>query len=252
MTAKIATVLLLIALAGCGGGGGDDEATPTPIPSVVSGSPAGVYLGTTSTGRTAYAVVQEGGEFWLLYSQVGNPTLIVGAEQGTITASNGAMASNSILDVSITSAALSRGTMSGTYSPGKSAAGTVTFPTQTIGFTATYDSRSATTATVANVVGRFAGTAVSAGGSSSSTLTVDSIGDFAGLAGLCNFSGKVTPITGLNAYRITATFGNSGSCAMPNQSVTGVAYYDPATRRIYSGGLNGPKTNGFIFAGVKQ
>lgn len=229
-----------------GGGSSNTGAAPR-----VTGSPTGLYKGTTSTGRTAAAIVLEDGTFWLLYSAAGAPLLIAGAEQGHITAANGAFSSGDLVDVSLESLTAASGTVAGTYIPKTSAAAIVTFGTQAITFAAAYDPTYDTPATLSAVSGSYAGTGVVLGGSEAAQLTVSSTGVIAGSgASGCSFTGVSIPNPGVNSYSVTVTFGGA-PCSNANSTVSGVAYLDAATQRLYSAALNPGRTNGFLFVGTK-
>ncbi len=229
-----------------GGGSTNNGTAPT-----VTGSPTGLYKGTTNTGRTAAAIVLEDGTFWLLYSPVGAPLLIAGAEQGHITALNGAFASGDLVDVSLESLTVASGTVAGTYIPKTSTAATVTFGNQTISLAATYDPTYDTPATLSAVTGSYAGTGVVLGGSEAAHLTVSSTGviEGSGTSG-CSFTGIAIPNPGVNSYSVTVSFGGA-PCSNTNSTVSGVAYLDAATQRFYSAALNPGRTNGFLFVGTK-
>ena len=69
-------------------------------------------------------------------------------------------------------------------------------------------------------------------------------------AGGCSFTGTATPRASANVYDIMVTFGG-GVCDNGTNTVTGVAYYVAAQNELIGTALNGGRTNGFIFVGVK-
>jgi hypothetical protein len=252
-------------LAGCGGGGGNPGtcmasaltcaaieagSNGTPPASTISDA-AGLFNGTTSTSRTASALVLADGTFWLLYSPVGNPALIAGAEQGHLTGGAGRFTSGDIVDVGLESMTAAQGTAVGTYVPRASAAGTVSFGAQSVGFTATYDQTYGTAATLGAVAGSYSGTGVVLGGSETVRLSVSSTGVIAGSGTSgCSFTGTAIPNPGVNSYAVTVTFGGA-PCSNANSTVSGVAYMNATTQRLYSAALNPGRTNGFLFVGTK-
>jgi hypothetical protein len=262
----LASTLFLL-LAACGGGGGNpgtcmaSAATcsaisapgpSNPSPSVPAASPTGLYRGTTSDGRNVAALVLDSGEFWVIYTAAGSTTLIAGAEQGHGTFSNGTFTANDLRDFSLERAAISDGTMTGTYVTASGIAGTATFSTLAVSFVAAYDISSSIPASLSTVAGAYSGTAATLSGIDNATFTVSSDGTLAGLSQLgCRFSGVVTPDPTVNAFAVSVTF-QGGTCSNATGTVAGVGYFDSGTRRIYGAALNADRSNGFIFAGAKQ
>lgn len=253
-------------LAACGGGGGNPgtcSASPQTCAAIaagssgsgsttpVTGSASGLFHGTTSTGRTASALVLESGEFWVLYSPMGGSNIIAGAEQGHAGFSNGSFTSADVRDFSLETGAVSSGSATGTYASKSSIAGTVTFSTSALTFTAGYDPIYDTQATLAMIAGNYSGTAVVAGGFDNATMTISATGTITGVSQLgCSFSGSITPHSCVNSYAVTVTFAG-GTCSNGLSTVTGIGYRDAASKRIYTAALNPARTNGFIFAGGK-
>jgi hypothetical protein len=252
-------------LAACGGGGGNPgtcSASPQTCAAIavgnsggsttpVTATAAGLFHGTTNTGRNASVLVLEGGEFWVLYSPMGGSNIIAGAEQGHASFLNGSFTSADVRDFSLETGVVSSGTATGTYAPKSNIAGTATFSTSALTFSASYDPTYDTQATLAAIAGNYSGTAVVAGGSDNATLTISATGTIAGVSQLgCNFSGNITPHSGVNSYAVTVTFAG-GTCSNGFSTVTGIGYRDAASNRIYSAALNSARTNGFIFAGGK-
>lgn len=248
-------------LAACGGGGGSPgtcSASPQTCAAIaggssggspVTGSPAGLFHGTTGTGRTASALVLESGEFWVLYGPVGSSNLIAGAQQGHATFSNGTFTSADVRDFSLETGAVSSGSATGTYAPRSSIAAKLNFGTALLTLAASYDPGYDIQSTLAAIAGSYSGTAVVVGGFDTATMTIFPTGAIAGTSLLgCSFSGNIAPHAGVNSYAVTFTFAG-GTCANGFSTVTGVAYRDAATNLIYSAAVNPARTNGFIFAG---
>ncbi len=248
-------------MAACGGGGGNPGTCSGSTQSCtaigagggsstpVAGSAAGLYHGATSTGRTANVIVLESGEFWVLYSPVGNSNILAGAQQGHGAFSNGSFTSSDLRDISLETGTVSSGSVTGTYAAKSSIAGTVTFSALAQTFSAGYDPTYDTQATLTTVAGSYSGTAVVAGGSEGANITITTAGSLTGVSQSgCNFSGNLTPNTGVNSYTVTVTFAG-GICSNGTNTVTGVAYRDATTGRVYSAALNSSRTNGFLFAG---
>lgn len=250
-------------LAACGGGGGSPgtcSASPQTCAAIagassgggaVTGSPAGLFHGITGTGRTASALVLEGGDFWVLYGPVGSSNLIAGAQQGHASFSNGTFTSADVRDFSLEFGAVSSGSATGTYAPGSSIAATFNFGTAPLTLAASFDPGYDSQATLAAIAGSYSGTAVVVGGFDHATMTIFPTGAITGTSQLgCSFSGNIAPHAGANSYAVTFTFAG-GTCANGFSTVTGVAYRNAATNLVYSATLNPAKTNGFIFAGAK-
>jgi hypothetical protein len=252
-----------LVLAACGGGGGSPgtcSASPQTCAAIaggssgggpVTGSPAGLFHGTTGTGRTASALVLEGGDFWVLYGPVGSSNLIDGAQQGHASFSNGTFTSADVRDFSLETGAVGSGSATGTYVPKSSIAATVDFGAAPVTLSASYDPGYDLQATLAMIAGSYSGTAVVVGGFDNATMTILPTGAITGTSQPgCSFSGNIVPHAGVNSYAVNLTFAG-GTCANEFSTLTGIAYRDAATNRVYSATVNPARTNGFIFAGGK-
>jgi hypothetical protein len=240
--------LFMSALSACGGGGGSEDGGAQSA--AASTGPAGLYHGMTSTGRQVAGVVLENGEFWLLYTRAGSSTLIAGAEQGHYSASNGNFTTSDLKDFNLEGRGISNGSANGTYVAKNRIAGTVTFPSSTVTFSATYDTAYDAPPNQGAVAGTFTGVAAVVGGSETATVTISSSGALSGVGQSgCRFTGTATAHAG-TVYTVSVTFAG-GVCANGTSTVNGVAYFDPATNRVYAAALNSGRTNGFIFAGGK-
>ncbi|HEU5407559.1 MAG TPA: hypothetical protein VFU48_07310, partial [Nitrospira sp.] len=83
------------------------------------------------------------------------------------------------------------------------------------------------------------------------TVTVDSAGTLSGHStDGCTFAGTFSPRAKGNVFHHAVTFGGS-ACRHGTETVTGVAFYDAATHRLYSAALNRTRTNCYIFIGTK-
>lgn len=81
---------LAATLAACGGGSGEDPRSDGQVATTAEG----LWKGTTSTGRSVNGLVLDDGAYWLVYTLPNDPTVIVGAIQGTSTSSGGKLTSN--------------------------------------------------------------------------------------------------------------------------------------------------------------
>lgn len=251
-------VTLALLLAGCEGGGGNpgecngssevcDGVSGTPTPDPGTGSPVGLFKGTTGSGRVFYAVVRNSTDLWFLYSQVGNGAVVQGAESGIYTFADGAIGSANIVDFTSEFPNVTTGTLSGNLAPQVSLAGTVTLTSRGYTFSALYDGTSATTPALGSAAGTYGGVGVFAGDQVTASLTVNAEGAVNGsTAAGCNYSGNLIPEAGLRAYSVTLAF-VGGPCPLNLNAASGVAFLDGG--RLYLATMNAARTQGFAFSG---
>ena len=236
-------------LAACGGGGGSAPSVPLPTSSV----PEGMWSGTTSSNRSFTGFVLDNGVFWFLYSVQGNINDIAGAVQGTGTSLNGSFTSTNAKDFNLEGLGILDAIVSGSYVLKQSLNGNVSYPTlsQNISFVSSYDTNYDLTPSLAALAGNYTGSAVVVAGRESVTLAVTATGAItgSGVSG-CQFTGTAAPRPKGNVYDISVTFGG-GVCSNGSDTVTGIGYFDAATKRLRATALNSARTNGFIFAGFK-
>lgn len=247
-------------LAACGGGGSDSSTTTTTAtattPTTATAAVVtaeGLYVGSTSTGRTTTGIVLDDGTYYVIYSAQNNPSLIAGAVVGTGTSSNGSFSSTSARDINLEGLGLLSGSLSASYTQQKSLNGSINYPSlnQTVTFTGAYDSAFQTTPTLAAVAGTYTGRVGHPRGNEAASVTVSSMGAISGRgASGCVVSGSLTPRAKGNVYTTSVTFGGS-PCLLPNATLTGASYFDAATKRLYAVGMTSARDNGMIFAGAK-
>lgn len=250
-------------LTACGGGGSDSSTatttatatTPTTTTTTTAAvvTAEGLYVGSTSTGRTATGLVLDDGTFYVIYSAQNNPLLIAGAVVGTGTSSNGSFSSTSAKDINLEGLGLLSGSLSASYTQQKSLNGSVSYPSlnQTVTFTGAYDSAFQTTPTLAAVAGTYTGRVGHPRGNEAASVMVSSTGAISGRGSSgCLVSGSLTPRSKGNVYTTSVTFGGS-PCLLPNTTLTGASYFDAATKRLYAVGMTSVRDNGMIFAGAK-
>jgi hypothetical protein len=235
-------------VAGCGGGGGSEA----PAAAVSAGTAEGLYIGTTSNGRTITGIVLDDGTYYVMYSVPNNPAVIAGAIQGTGTSSNGSFTSTNAKDINLEGAGIINGSVSASYVQRQSLNGSITYtssPSNT--FTSTYSADYELTPTLTALAGTYTGTAASPAGAESATLTVTAGGAITGAgASGCTLTGTVAPRSQGNAYDATITFGGA-PCLAANTTVTGGIYFDAASKRAYAVALNAARTDGVIYTGTK-
>jgi hypothetical protein len=232
----------------CGGGYGESHIDSLPQPT--ASSTEGRWTGTTSTGRVVAGLVLEDGSYWLFYSAIGHPHILAGLVQGTGTSHLGSFGSSNARDFNLEGAGIHAATMRGSYVPNKSFHATLAYFTgDTERFTSTYeaDSRVATNLTL--VAGTYAGLRAD---HHTVTVTVDSTGTLSGHAtDGCTVAGSLSPRAKGNVFHVTVTFGG-GACRHGTETLTGVAFYDAATHRLYSAALNSARTTSYLFLGTKR
>jgi hypothetical protein len=236
---------LVLAISGCGGGGGGDVAPSTTA--------EGLWVGSTNNGRTIAGIVLDDGTYWVLYSLIGNSAVIAGAVQGSGTSQNGSFTSTNGKDFNLEGLGINDVTVNASYVMKQSFNGTVRYTAtgDQVTFTSSYDTNYDLTPSLNIIAGTYSGTAATTGGMEFATVTVSSSGALTGSsASGCNFSGTVSPRARGNVYNVSVTFGG-GVCANGTSTVDGIAYYDAATKQLYSAALNSPRSNGFIYVGTK-
>jgi hypothetical protein len=218
------SLLVVGAMSGCGGGGGD-TATAT------SATAEGTYSGaiTNDTVAAAFdAIVLEDGQIWTLYGNVVGGTLeVLGLLEGQGTSSNGSFTSTTIKDFGASPAIAA--SMTATYVPSTSIAGTITAPAGSLGFNGTAIPASvfnyATPASLSNIVGAW--TLASTSGNSIA-INVAANGTFTGQSnGSCTLSGLMVPRpSGKNVFNVQLTIGPA-PCSLPGFLGGGIALYLP-------------------------
>lgn len=252
-------LIFTLLLTGCSGGG--DDATSTPPP--VATSAEGLWTGTSDDGHTIAGVVLDDGTYWFLYFAAGNPSLVAGAFQGTGSGYNGAFSSSdgrdfnfefaSIFDVTVSARVVARRSFNGTldYLLG----GRSTF---TSTFNADYDGIPEVGLVVGTYTGSILGISYTMMVSPSGAITLtnmqpgSSAGSSAGISVGCDFAGALFPRVHGNVYDISFTSvpvpGLQG-CTRP--TLTGIAYFDAATNKVYILALNSNRSGVFPFVGTK-
>lgn len=243
----IVCLACVVSVSGCGGGGGDGG-SPAPATSA-----EGLWLGTTSNGRTIAGFVLDDDTYWVLYSLIGNSAVIAGAVQGNGTSQSGSFTSSNGKDFNLEGFGVNDVTVSASYVMKQSFNGTIRYTAtgDQVTFTSSYNSDYDLTPSLAVLAGTYSGSAATSGGTESATVTISVAGAISGSsASGCNFSGSASPRTHGNVYNVSVTFAG-GTCANGTNTVTGVANFDAPTNQINSAALNSARTDGFIFVGTK-
>jgi hypothetical protein len=239
------SIFLAFSVSACG-------SSSSPSASASATSAEGLWNGTTSTGRSVAGVVLNDGTFWFLYSLPGIPNVIAGLVQGDGTSQAGTFISSNTKDFNFDGSGILDATFAGTYVMKQSLSGIVTYVLggQT-SLNTTYDTDYDLIPDVNLVAGTYTGSTVITGGTEIVTVTLSSPGSIIGSSTSgCTFTGSFAPRSSGNVYDVVVTFAG-GACSNGTSTVTGVAFFDAATKRLYSAALNNTRTNGFIYLGTK-
>ena len=250
-----ASLAATLALAGCGGGGGggDGGAATAVDATPASGASAvqGLWIGNTTTNRTITGLVFSDGTYYVFYSPVGNATAIAGVVQGSGTVAASAFSSSNGRDFNLEGLGVSSATVTANYASKQSFSGMIAYPAGTITtFTTACNATYEAAPSLASVAGTFTGRVSLSAGAQAATITVSSAGAISGNSNGCSLTGAATPRSDGNAYNLSVTFG-AAPCFLANQTLTGVAYYDSVTKRLYAVAPNAARSDGVLFVGAK-
>lgn len=244
-------LLLLVSLSACSGGGETPASSPTALP---ANSAEGLWIGTISnanpnTNRAISSLVLDADVYWILYSAVGDPSILAGFIQGNSSSQNGIFTSSDAKDFNLQTGLLNA-TVNGSYSVKQRLSGQITY--QTGGqstFTTTYDSDYDLTPDMNAVAGTYTGSITT---NETATVVLTPTGGISGNTNTgCFFTGTISPRAHGNVFNVTIAFGGQNGCSLGADTVNGVGFYDAATKQLTSAGLNSARTDGFIFIGTK-
>lgn len=237
-----ATMLLAAAVLAACGGGGDSG----------SSSLAGGWVGTTSTNRDLTAVVLADGSYYLMYSRVGDATVVGGTVQGTAAITGDAFASSDGLDFSAEGAGIKPATVAATLVPGASFDGTFTTTgAAPVAFETRQETIFFTGPTLERLAGSYTGTAGFALGVRPAVFTVTAEGAVSSTINGCAITGTATPRGDANAFDLTIAFGPA-PCALPGLAFTGIAYLRQDNGRLYAVARNAATRQSVIFNGGRS
>jgi len=234
---------LLAGISTCAGNNNNSSSSPQ---TVVQSAVEGLYQGTTSAGKTEYALVLEDGSFWGIYgTSVGSALAVEGVATGSASANNGTF-TLTFTDFYAPGNAPVTGQGSGAYTA-SSLVGTITENggTTTFNFIApvqtTYDYNSA--ATLSSIAGSWTGDLLTG---ETSTITISATGGITGTSSLgCAITGTAVPrASGKNVFDVTLTFG-AAPCVAANQTVSGIGLTYPlgnGKTQLVAGVVNPSKT----------
>ncbi len=232
----------------CGGGYSESDVSSLPPPTATSAE--GRWTGMTPTGRTVGGLVLDDGSYWVFYTARDNPTVLGGLVQGTGTSHSGSFGSSNTRDFNLEGSGIRAATMSGSYVPNQSFQGTIAYVNgDTEHFASTCEGDSELAPNLSQVAGTYTGVRT---GNHSGTVTMDATGRLSGHAtDGCTVAGTLSPRTKGHVFQTSVTL-EGATCHAQTETLTGVAWYDAATRRLYNAVLNPPKTTSFLFLGSKQ
>ncbi|MBX3304995.1 MAG: hypothetical protein KF751_02975 [Nitrospira sp.] len=246
MVPPVIGLLWLVSLSACSGEGD----TPTPAPPALTANPAeGIWRGTTNSNRAVTGLVLDNGAYWLLYSAVGNPSLLEGFIQGTSSAQSGAFTSSDARDFNLQTGLLT-GTINGSYVTKQNLSGTIAYQNSTQStFSTAYDTDYELTPDPNAIAGTYSGSVTA---TETATAVLTSTGTVSGSSSAgCLFSGTFVPRTDGNVFTVTITFGGQSGCTLGTQTVNGIGLFDAVTKQLTSAAWNSGKTDGFVFIGTK-
>ncbi len=243
----VLSVLLLLSLSACSGGGDTPTPSPTPLPAAAA---EGFWTGTTDTNRTIAGVVLDDGVYWVLYSGIGDPSVVAGLIQGDSTSQHGVFTSSNAMDFNLEGQPIRQAAVSGSYVMKQSLNGTIVYQ---IGgqstFSTTYDSDYELTPDMNAVAGTYTGSVTA---NESVTVVLTSNGGISGSSSTgCTFTGTFSPRTHGNVFNIAVTFGGQAACSNGTDTVNGIGFYDAGTKTLTGAALNSTRTNGFVLIGTK-
>ena len=248
VTKRVILPLVVLTLAGCGGGGGDSSSSPASTTTA-----EGLYSGTTNTGRAVTGLVLDDGTYYILYTPVGDTSLIAGLVQGNGTSTASTFTSSNTRDFNLEGFGVLSATLSATYIDNQSISGTVTYAGGG-GFTTfsgTYDSLYEATPSLGALAGTFTGQVASSVGVENAAITVSSNGTFSGISsGGCGFTGTVAPRARGNVFDISIVSGGA-PCIFANETLSGIAFFNASAKRLYVATPTAARTDGALFVGTK-
>jgi hypothetical protein len=236
----------MLTMAACGGGAGEDSA-----PSSGAASAQGLWIGTTATNRTITGLVLSDGSYYVLYSSVGNAATIAGVLQGSGSSTGSTFSSSNARDFNLEGLGVLPGSVSANFTSRQSFSGSVAYTGGgTTAFSTAYDANYEVSPSLTALAGTYTGQAAMSAGVQSAVVTIASSGAISSSSNGCTMTGVATPRVDGNAYNVSLSFGAS-PCFFANQTLSGVAYFNAATKRIYSVTPNAARSDGLLFVGTK-
>lgn len=253
-TLKLATTSLFVALlSACGGGGGggggtSDSGNSSTSPVGGSGNPGvavGTWQGPYATSYNTRLVVLDTGETFGLYE---TGTSITGALYGDLKG-NGSSVSGFLSDIVFSNITRSNVNISGTATAQKSML--ITRGTQRLDLS--YATNLQNPISVASLAGTYSGRGSNSfSPPNTTTLTIYANGNVQLPETVCSASGSISPHpNGQYVFALNLTI-TGNNCSRRGNTLSGVAYLDPNNQRMFVLGLNGNRTDGAYFFGLRN
>lgn len=219
---------------------------PAPAPATAEG----MWLGTTNTAETVIGFVLDNNVFYFLYTTP-HASTIGGVVQGTGVLSGGSsFSSSNAKDFSFSGQGIYNASIVGNFTPRSTITGAIASALGVVSYSLVYQAIYEQPASLLLTAGTYAGTAATSLGSQPVLLSISTAGAITGSASGCSFAGTATPRGSVNVFNVSIRF-NGGLCQFGTATLTGIGYFDAATRTIYSVAPNSSRTDGFLFVGTK-
>lgn len=244
----ILAAILFSAMVSCSGGGSGEGDYTSPV-----NSAAGLYKGTTTTGRNIYGLILNEGTYYFIYSASNYSTETEGVLQGESSTYANDLSSEDAMDLNIAGSGVKKGKVTISYKPKVSAYGMMRlYENDVYTFTLSYDSNYEKKPLLSAIAGTFNGWAAFSQGKENVELNISSTGAITvNSASGCTINASATPHSKGNLYDVSISFGGS-PCHFENQTMTGIAYYDSAYKRMWIVAPDSDRTDGILFEVDKQ
>jgi len=196
----------------------------------------GLWTGKTSADESAVAIVLEDGKYYVIYTKPGTAT-DAGVLYGSSVAETGAFSSASGMNYPIAQATETTGfatpaSLGGSYSPQGALQLTITDRQGNRTLSAAYVAGSDQPASLASAAGRYTGYTGHIDGRLAAQMTLQANGQINVANGACSFSGTIAARPSIKAFDWTVH--SDGNCIFGTGPISGILYYDDATRQIHA------------------
>lgn len=253
-------LLSLGLLSACNGGGDSAFSSNTSLDGATA---EGLWFGraldaaTDATGRSIVGLVLDDGSLWALYSISGNDAVIGGVLQGNGSSLDGRYRVTDGKNFSAATLSVANFSLDATFTVGQTGnnedlSGDLIYAAgngRPLSFSASYDNDYERSPDLALISGSSSGSAVTSFGQAAATLVIGADGAVSGnISGTCPFSGEIAPRSRGNVYDLSLTFMDEAACAHDTDTITGIGYFDAATRLLYLAALNTTRSDGFLYS----
>ena len=210
---------------------------------------AGLWDGDMSTQRQVTAVVLGDGDYYMLYSQPGKPSVMGGLVQGTGDFQGATFTSADARDYNweVFGAPGAAAPLSARIAPRQSVTGSAGARSFTVRHTRDLDDD----ARLADIAGSHVGTVMFTLGPRAATFNVTAAGQVSTSINGCSITGVATPRGDTEAFDLVMTFGGY-PCVFPGVSFSGIAFYRQEARQLQAAVLNKTYQQAIGFSGIKQ